>query len=76
MERDSRASRKHANGWITVTALSLLAAGLLACLYVLIGFPAVAQDVTAPGSATAACPAGMLPHSNNCREFCTLEMRI
>jgi hypothetical protein len=56
MERDSRASRKHANGWITVTALSLLAAGLLACLYVLIGFPAAAQEVgnSAPSSTTAA----------------------
>ena len=55
MERDSAssASRKHANGWITVMALGLLAAGLLACLYVLIGFPAAAQEVATPGSATA-----------------------
>jgi hypothetical protein len=56
MERDSasRAPRKHANGWITVMALGFLAAGLLACLYVLIGFPAAAQEVATPGSVTAA----------------------
>jgi uncharacterized membrane protein len=57
MESDSASSapRKHANGWITVMALGLLAAGLLACLYVLIGFPAAAQEVSnsAPGTATA-----------------------
>jgi hypothetical protein len=39
----SVAVRKHANGWMTVVALCLLALGLLACLYVLIGFPAEAQ---------------------------------
>src|ERR1700733_2872459 len=57
MESDSASSapRKHANGWITVMALGLLAAGLLACLYVLIGFPAAAQEVSnsTPGTATA-----------------------
>ena len=39
----SRSTRKHTNGWMTVLALGLLAVGLLACLYVLIGFPAEAQ---------------------------------
>jgi hypothetical protein len=43
----SRRPRKHANGWMTVLALGLLAAGLLGCLYVLIGFPAQAQAVSA-----------------------------
>ncbi len=39
----SRIPRKHANGWMTVLALGLLVLGLLACLYILIGFPAEAQ---------------------------------
>ena len=42
----SRAPRKHTNGWMTVLALGLLAVGLLACLYILIGFPAEAQAVS------------------------------
>jgi hypothetical protein len=41
----SRAVHKHTNGWMTVLALGLLAVGLLACLYILIGFPAEAQAV-------------------------------
>jgi hypothetical protein len=41
----SRMPRKHTNGWMTVLALGLLAAGLLGCLYILIGFPAQAQTV-------------------------------
>ncbi len=45
-EAATRAPRKHANGWITILALGLLLAALLACLYVLIGFPAEAQAVT------------------------------
>ena len=40
-----RVARKHVNGWMTVLALGLLLLGLLACLYVLIGFPAEAQAV-------------------------------
>jgi hypothetical protein len=40
-----RVLRKHTNGWMTVLALGLLAVGLLACLYILIGFPAEAQAV-------------------------------
>jgi hypothetical protein len=40
---EGRAPRKHTNGWMTVLALGLLAVGLLACLYILIGFPAEAQ---------------------------------
>ena len=46
MESDpaSRTLRKHTNVWMTVLALGLLAVGLLACLYVLIGFPAEAPD--------------------------------
>jgi hypothetical protein len=54
-----RARRKHTNGWMTALALGLLAAGFLACLYILIGVPAQAQAVgdstTAP--ATSAPPA-------------------
>ena len=52
----SRMPRKHANGWMTVLALGLLVLGLLACLYVLIGFPAEAQvsGPTVEPSATAA----------------------
>jgi hypothetical protein len=38
-----RAPRKHSNGWVTILAIGLLAVCLLACLYVLIGFPAQAQ---------------------------------
>src|SRR5580700_7205102 len=60
MDRDSASSspRKHANGWITVLALGLLAAGLLACLYVLIGFPAAAQETgnSTPGPAANVAP--------------------
>jgi hypothetical protein len=62
-EAATRAPRKHANGWITVLALGLLLACLLACLYVLIGFPAEAQAVANPNpgsglssSATATQP--------------------
>jgi hypothetical protein len=45
MEGESlgRVPRKHSNGWVTILALGLLAVCLLACLYVLIGFPAQAQ---------------------------------
>jgi hypothetical protein len=50
----SRAPYKHTNGWMTVLALALLAVGLLACLYVLIGFPAEAQTVgDTPATSTA-----------------------
>jgi hypothetical protein len=62
----SRMPRKHANGWMTVLALGLLVLGLLACLYILIGFPAEAQTVSAatidpapsapPASATSIQP--------------------
>jgi hypothetical protein len=49
------AARKHTNGWMTVLALGLLAICLLACLYILIGFPAEAQ---AAGGSTIVDPAG------------------
>jgi hypothetical protein len=53
-----RAPRKHTNGWMTVLALGLLAVGLLACLYILIGFPAEAQvngsTTTPPSTGTPA----------------------
>jgi hypothetical protein len=39
----STGARKHANRWTTLVALCLPALGLLACLYVLIGYPAQAQ---------------------------------
>jgi hypothetical protein len=47
MDRDlvSTEPRTHARGWMTVLVLGLLAIGLLACLYILIGFPAEAQAV-------------------------------
>src|ERR1700691_5781994 len=49
-----RVRRKHTNGWMTALALGLLAAGFLACLYILIGVPAQAQAV---GDSTPAPPA-------------------
>jgi hypothetical protein len=52
----STAPRKHANGWMTVIALCLLAASLLACLYVLIGFPAEAQVTGSTVSEPAPAP--------------------
>ena len=56
-----KAPRKHTNGWMTVLALCLLAVGLLACLYVLIGFPAEAQVVgdstTMPAASPSPAPA-------------------
>jgi hypothetical protein len=47
MESDpaSMAEHKHTNRWMTMLALGLLAICLLACLYILIGFPAEAQTV-------------------------------
>ena len=56
----SRAARKHANGWMTVLALGLLAVGLLACLYVLIGFPAEAQAVGGSTESTQPLPGSCL----------------
>jgi hypothetical protein len=54
----SRMPRKHANGWMTVMALGLLVLGLLACLYILIGFPAEAQVTgDAPTTVAPAVPA-------------------
>jgi hypothetical protein len=46
-----RTRRRHTNGWMTALSLGLLAAGFLACLYILIGIPAQAQTVG--GSTTA-----------------------
>jgi hypothetical protein len=55
-----RTPRGHTNGWMTALALGLLAAGLLACLYILIGVPAQAQAVggstTEPTVAPAPAP--------------------
>jgi hypothetical protein len=51
---ESKASRTHTNGWMTLLSLGLLVAGLLACLYVLIGFPAHAQTVENPAATPAA----------------------
>jgi hypothetical protein len=48
----SRTARTHTNGWMTVLALCLLAVGLLACLYVLIGIPAEAQVTGSTDSIT------------------------
>ena len=52
----SRAVHKHTNGWMTVLALCLLAVGLLACLYVLVGFPAEAQVTGSTDSIPAPAP--------------------
>ena len=52
----STAQRKHTNGWITIFALGLLVIGLLACLYVLAGTPAVAQSVTGLPQSSPAQP--------------------
>ena len=55
-----RARRTHTNGWMTALALGLLAAGFLACLYILIGVPAQAQAV---GDSTTAPHPPRLRHS-------------
>jgi hypothetical protein len=64
MEGESlrRVPRKHSNGWVTILAIGLLAVCLLACLYVLVGFPAQAQVTgstleTPTQSAPAVAPA-------------------
>jgi hypothetical protein len=63
MESDpaSMAARKHTNGWMTVLALGLLAICLLACLYILIGFPAEAQTVGGSTIDPAGSPAPPSP---------------
>src|ERR1700719_1697335 len=66
MESDpaSMAEHKHTNRWMTMLALGLLANCLLACLYILIGFPAEAQTVggsTIDPAATQA-PASPTPY--------------
>jgi hypothetical protein len=49
----TRVARKHTNGWMTALALGLLALAVLACLYILIGYPAGAQaNTSAPAEAT------------------------
>src|ERR1700722_9168895 len=62
MESDpaTMAEHKHTNRWMTVLALSLLALCLLACLYILIGFPAEAQTV---GGSTIDPAAAQVPAS-------------
>jgi hypothetical protein len=66
MESDpaSIAERKHTNRWMTVLALGLLAICLLACLYILIGFPAEAQTVggSTIDPATTSVPASPTPY--------------
>ena len=58
----SRMPRKHANGWMTVLALGLLVLGLLACLYILVGFPAEAQVAgDSPATVAPAAPAAPVP---------------
>jgi hypothetical protein len=53
--------RKHTNGWMTVLAIGLLSLALLACLYVLFGFPAAAQQVDVPAIDTSPKPASSSP---------------
>jgi hypothetical protein len=45
-EPASKMPRRHANGWMTLMALGLLGVAFLACLYVLVGFPAGAQTLS------------------------------
>jgi hypothetical protein len=53
--------RKHTNGWMTILALALLAVGLLACLYVLVGVPAEAQTVSDAPTASSPAPVSAPP---------------
>jgi hypothetical protein len=66
MESDpaSMAEHKHTNRWMTMLALGLLAICLLACLYILIGFPAEAQTVggSTIDPATTQVPAAPTPY--------------
>jgi hypothetical protein len=66
MESDpaSMAEYKHTNRWMTMLALGLLAICLLACLYILIGFPAEAQTVggSTIDPATTQVPASPAPY--------------
>jgi hypothetical protein len=66
MESDpaSMAEHKHTNRWMTMLALGLLAICLLACLYILIGFPAEAQTVggSTIDPATTQVPASPTPY--------------
>jgi uncharacterized membrane protein YciS (DUF1049 family) len=66
MESDpaSMAENKHTNRWMTMLALGLLAICLLACLYILIGFPAEAQTVggSTIDPATTQVPASPTPY--------------
>ena len=66
MESDpaSMAEHKHTNRWMTMLALGLLAICLLACLYILIGFPAEAQTVggSTIDPATTQAPASPTPY--------------
>ena len=66
MESDpaSVAEHKHTNRWMTMLALGLLAICLLACLYILIGFPAEAQTVggSTIEPATTQVPAAPVPY--------------
>ncbi len=66
MESDpaTMAEHKHTNRWMTMLALGLLAICLLACLYILIGFPAEAQTVggSTIDPATTQVPASPAPY--------------
>ncbi len=66
MESDpaSVAEHKHTNRWMTMLALGLLAICLLACLYILIGFPAEAQTVggSTIDPATTQVPTAPVPY--------------
>src|SRR5882757_9285977 len=52
-EPASKMPRRHANGWMTLMALGLLGVAFLACLYVLVGFPAGAQTLSDAASRLA-----------------------
>jgi hypothetical protein len=62
-----RTPRKHTNGWMTALALGLLAAGFLACLYILIGVPAQAQAVTGSTAEPAVSPAPVPSYTSSYR---------
>ncbi len=63
-EPASMAEHKHTNRWMTMLALGLLAICLLACLYILIGFPAEAQTVggSTIDPATTQAPGASTPY--------------
>ncbi|MGC2400381.1 MAG: hypothetical protein WA510_11380 [Acidobacteriaceae bacterium] len=57
----TRVTRRHTNGWMTALALGLLLLAVLACFYILTGYPAGAQADTGALSEATSSPASSLP---------------